>query len=80
MIEWLVAFAAMFVTDVCWAMYVNAAKESPLRAAWWAVWLFVLGAIAVVGYTTNHWLLIPSAAGAFAGTYLGVLYARRKES
>lgn len=79
-LQWLIAFIALAITDVCWAFYVNAAARSPLKASVWAVFLFLVGGIAVVGYTTNPVLLIPSAAGAFAGTYLGVLMSRRKET
>jgi uncharacterized membrane protein YfcA len=79
-LQWMLAFNVMAVTDVCWAMYtVAAAKDnSPVNAAAWAVALFLLGGIAVVGYTTNPVLLIPSAVGAFVGTYIGVKLSQRK--
>lgn len=71
-LQWLVAFLIMAVTDVCWALYTKAtATSNPFRAACWAVALFVLGGFAVISYTTNPALIIPSAAGAFAGTYIG---------
>jgi uncharacterized membrane protein YfcA len=71
--SWLIAFAAMFATDLCWAFYVASVKSNDaLAASAWAVALFLLGAIAVIGYTRDRWLLLPAAAGAFAGTYIGV--------
>jgi len=78
--QWAIAFLALFITDICWAFYVNAtAGRSPFSAANWAVALFLLGGIAVVSYTTNPILLIPSAAGAWAGTVAGVWWNHFKE-
>jgi hypothetical protein len=45
-----------------------------LPASGWAVALFLLGAVTVLGYTKNRWLLIPAALGAFAGTWAGVAF------
>jgi len=39
----------------------------------WAVVVFLLACVAVINYTTNHWLLIPAALGAFCGTYVGMI-------
>lgn len=77
-LQWLLAFAVMAVTDVCWALYTKAtATGNPVVAALWAVGLFVLGGSAVVGYTTYPVLLIPSAFGAFVGTYAGVRLGKK---
>jgi hypothetical protein len=74
-VSWLVAFLAMFATDACWALYVASVKAgSATEAAAWAVALFLLGAVAVMGYVRDRWLLIPGALGAFAGTWAGVAY------
>ena len=77
----LLAFIVMAVTDICWAKYtVAAAKDSsPKKAANWAVALFLLGGVAVVGYTTNPVLLLPSAAGAWVGTFIGVRMGKKGE-
>jgi hypothetical protein len=32
----------------------------------------VLGGTAVIGYTSDPWMLIPAGAGAFVGTYAAV--------
>ena len=75
----LVAFMALFVTDICWAIYVNQVKEhDKLRSACWSLALFLFGSVAVISYTTNHWLVIPAGAGAFFGTYTGVWWNKRK--
>lgn len=72
--SWLIAFCAMFATDLCWSWYVAAVRDADaLRASAWAVALFLLGAVAILGYTRDRWLLLPASAGAFAGTYLGVI-------
>lgn len=79
MIEWLSAFVILFITDICWASYVSKTKDgSALTAALWSVALFVTGGLAVIGYTRDPWLLIPSCVGAFAGTYLGVVLNQKK--
>jgi small-conductance mechanosensitive channel len=71
---WLGAFAAMFASDFAWSLYVAAVKDgAAVRASFWAVALFLLGAVAVIGYTKNRWLLVPAAAGAALGTYFGVI-------
>lgn len=76
----LIAFAALFITDICWALYVRRVKDGHvLKSACWAVVLFLSGAVAVISYTTNPWLLIPAAVGAFAGTVLAVWWDTRKK-
>ncbi len=73
--DWLIAFLAMFATDAAWSLYVAAvAAGAALAASGWAVALFLLGAVAIIGYTRDRWLLIPAAAGAFLGTYAGVAW------
>ena len=72
-LRWLVMFAATAAADVCWARYVgHVSKGSRWLAATWASWLYLLGAVAVVGYTENHWLFVPAVLGAFVGTAVGV--------
>lgn len=73
-LEFTIAFTSMFVTDICWAVYVSSVKDdAPFKSSLWALFLFLTGSIAVIGYTTDPWLLIPAGMGAFAGTYVGVL-------
>lgn len=72
-LQWVFAFLILTVTDICWAKYTkSAASNNAIPAANWAVCLFLLGGLAVVGYTTNPVLLIPSAIGGWVGTYTGV--------
>jgi len=34
--------------------------------------VFLIASVAVIEYTTNHWLLIPACLGAFCGTYVSL--------
>jgi hypothetical protein len=71
--RWIAAFVAMTLTDGAWALYVASVKfGSPVAASLWAVALFVLGALAVIGYTQDRWLLLPGSVGAFTGTWVVV--------
>jgi uncharacterized membrane protein YfcA len=46
--------------------------DQVLKASAWSVPCYVLASVAVINYTTNHWLIIPAMAGAFCGTYVGM--------
>jgi hypothetical protein len=73
MTEYIVTFFALFFTDVFYTYYLRAVNNNEvLKSSLWAVVVFVIAAIAVVNYTTNHWLLIPAALGAFCGTFVGM--------
>ena len=66
-------FLCTFLADVCWARYIgHVGTGNRWHAAAWAASLFILGAVPVVGYTKNPWLLIPAVLGAFLGTVAGV--------
>ncbi len=80
-IQIIVTFLALFVTDVCWAFYIGKVKEgNSFHAAKWAVFLYVTSAIGTIGIVSNPWLLIPAALGAFAGTFLAVKWDSKKNS
>lgn len=73
--QWLVVFFAMSITDICWAFYIaNVQSKHPLMAAVWCLFLFLGGAVGVVGYIKNRWLLIPASLGVMCGTYVAVMY------
>lgn len=81
LIQAIIAFMALFITDICWAFYINSVKDSsPAKSAMWAVFLFLTGAAGVLSYTTNPWLLIPAGFGAFAGTYLAVVLDTKRRN
>jgi hypothetical protein len=75
---WLIAFAAMVLTDFCWVLTVRKVRDNAaLSAGLWAVALFLTAAVGIISYTTDHWLLVPAAGGTFVGTVLGVLWNRK---
>jgi hypothetical protein len=75
--DWLVAFVLVFTLDFTWAFYVKRVQDgAALAASGWAASLFVISGCATIGYTHDPWLLVPCAAGAFCGTYFGVVWTR----
>jgi hypothetical protein len=73
MIEWFLTFFALFFTDVFYTYYLRSVQnDEVLKASLWAVVVFFIAAIAVVNYTTDHWLLVPACLGAFSGTLVGM--------
>ena len=69
--EWVMMFTSILILDWVWAKYNQASvSNQPLKAAVLSIIIFLLGAVGVMGYTTNKWLLIPACFGAFIGTYI----------
>jgi hypothetical protein len=72
-LRWILVFAATAIADVCWARYTSHAAAG--RRWWAAIWgagIYAGTAFSVVEYTQDHWLIIPTALGAFVGTAVGV--------
>lgn len=68
-----VVFVSMAAGDFAWTKYMlHAAAKNPHRAALWNAVIIAFGAISVVSYTSNHWLLIPAMLGAYVGTFVAV--------
>jgi hypothetical protein len=79
MIEYVVTFFAVFFTDIFYTYYLRAVQEEQtMKASLWASIVFIVACVAVINYTTNHWLLIPAGVGAFCGTYVGMILRKRK--
>jgi uncharacterized membrane protein YfcA len=73
MIDYVTTFFAIFLLDVVYTYYLRCvADNNILGASSWSVACYILGSIAVINYTTNHWLIIPAIAGAFVGTFVGM--------
>jgi hypothetical protein len=73
MIEYIVTFFAVFFTDIFYTYYLKAVQdEQVMRASMWATVVFLIACVAVINYTTNYWLLVPAAVGAFCGTWIGM--------
>jgi len=76
MIDYLLAFFAIFFTDIFYTYYLKAVhEEQTLKASAWASIVYVVAAVAIIEYS-NHLLLIP-AAGAFCGTWVGMKIRKR---
>lgn len=77
MLAALMVFAATFALDYVWTKYIAAVgHKTPHLAALWSTSMIPLGAVSVLGYTQNKWLLLPAMAGAYASTWLAVARAR----
>jgi hypothetical protein len=77
LIDWLIAFAALFVADFAWAICVRKVRDdSAVAAALWALGIFLPTSVAVIGYTTDPWLLVPASIGTLFGTFAGVAWNR----
>ena len=73
MIEWLIAFMSIFCLDIVYTYYLKSVEcNQALKASLWSVACYLLGSIAIVSYTTNHWLILPAVLGAFCGTFVGM--------
>jgi hypothetical protein len=73
MLEYVVTFLAIFVLDIVYTYYLKCVTHDHiLGASFWSVACYLLGSVAVINYTTNHWLIIPAVVGAFCGTYVGM--------
>ena len=78
MLDWVSTFLAIFFTDIFYVYYLKSIEEGhPLKSSSWAVVVFLTACLAVINYTTNHWLLIPASLGAFAGTYVGMILRKK---
>lgn len=77
LMQFLLVFAALFISDVFWVKCVKSvSQDKPLASGLWAVGIFLPTALGTVAYVVNPWLLIPACAGHFAGTYATVWWAK----
>ena len=78
MFEYTTTFFAIFLLDIVYTYYLRCiATDNVLGASFWSVACYILGSIAVINYTTNHWLMIPAVVGAFCGTYVGMIVRKK---
>lgn len=74
-----ISFFALFFTDIFYTYYLKYVTENkPFLASMWAVIVYAAASVAFINYIENHWLLIPSFAGSFAGTYVGMILRNKK--
>lgn len=78
MLSWVGVFLAVFFLDFVWAKYTQAINaKHPGWSATFAAGIICLSGSAAVGYTSDPWLLLPAAGGAFTGTYAAVKYGAK---
>jgi uncharacterized protein YebE (UPF0316 family) len=78
MTDYVLAFIAMFLTDVFYTYYLKAVQgEQALKASSWATIIYIVAAFAIIEYNNNHMLLIPAGIGAFCGTFVGMKIRKR---
>ena len=76
--DYIVTFFSIFLLDIVYTYYLRCvANDNVLGASFWSVACYILGSVAVISYTTNHWLVIPAVVGAFCGTYAGMKLKKR---
>jgi hypothetical protein len=77
MIDALLVFFAAFGLDIVYTYYLRCVQNNnALGASMWSVACYLLGSVAVINYTSDHWLLIPAFLGAFFGTYAGMRFRK----
>jgi hypothetical protein len=70
------AFLGMVALDFVWARYtINLIKKNPAKSGGYAATIMLLNGIVTLTYVHDPWMILPAAAGAFVGTYLGGRYA-----
>ena len=80
-INFIVTFLAVTVVDIFYTYYLKSVNENrALVAGFWGAVVWLIGSIAVIEYTANHWLLIPACMGAFFGTWIGIKLRNKKSS
>ena len=73
MIDYIITFFSIFLLDIVYTYYLRCvASNNVWGASFWSVSCYLLGTVAVISYTTNHWLVIPAIVGAFFGTFAGM--------
>lgn len=74
--KWLGVFTAMFVLDFVYAKYTLAVQAlKPTSAASYAFGITLCNVIVTIGFVHDNWLVIPTLAGAYAGTYFAVRHS-----
>ena len=72
-VQALQAFFSMILIDVVNVIYIKQVQHNnALFTGAVSVFVFVLYALLVIDFVTNHWLLIPASLGCFAGAFVGV--------
>lgn len=67
----LLVFVLACVVDWIWSMYIKTtAHGQTLASSIYASLVVLAGAAITIFYVSDHWLVVPAAAGAFVGTWV----------
>jgi hypothetical protein len=67
----IVVFLSVMFAEIFWTRWtLGVQQKNKLKAANATFMIILLGGITFIGYTSNHWLLLPAAFGGWAGTYM----------
>lgn len=76
--DYVVTFFAVFLTDIIYTFYLKSVQLNNIwKACFWATAVTATASVAVISYTENHMMLIPSLLGAFVGTWFGMKYMKK---
>jgi hypothetical protein len=65
------SFGSMVLLDMIWVKYTHALiQHRALAAGAWAAGIAICMAVITINYVDNAWMIIPTMAGAFVGTYV----------
>jgi hypothetical protein len=71
--SYLIVFIANIATDVLAVMFIQeVTKKNRVKAGLVSVAIVTLYAISVIYIVSSHWYIVPTAAGAFVGTFMTV--------
>lgn len=66
------AFFGMVALDFVWARYtINLVKKYNAVSGGYAATIMLLNGVVTLTYVHDPWMILPAAAGAFVGTFLG---------
>jgi hypothetical protein len=75
MIWWIIIFFLDMFISYTWATSVQAiSNKKAMKAALWSSALSLAGAVSIISFTENRWLIIPAVIGGAIGTYLSVKF------
>ena len=77
MLAFIITFFAVFVTDIVNTYYISAIQnDKPFYASLWATVVTFATSVAVINYIHDNMLLIAALLGAFAGTYVAMIFKK----
>ena len=66
-----VSFSSMMLLDLIWVKYTHAMMQHrALAAGIWAMGITLCMTVMTITFVTNPWMIIPTVAGSFVGTYI----------